>query len=490
MPPKIKEGIYTDAFYTALTGIGIYLAGLALSVLVGSRLGIKGLGLFALAFTLYGIGVLTFSSGVANSAHLVIPPGDRARKTTTKTALMLISLLSGFLGFLFFYIVAGRVAHTFSIPDLDRILIIISYALIPASLNNLLLSMITTEGLIREASKIQFYRRLLLLIIVFVLLYKRSIPILMFSFLLSEIGTFYIIINRQKRNIFPLGIRGIIGEFRHLMLHSLRSTFAGSSWSINSRIDILFLGYFLSAEKVGLYAAALLVARFMVFPSEVIRTVLLPYLSKKKTWQELEWFIGKTRAFFKYGLFVMFLFALILVLYYDPLMGFLFPERPGFLESKEIFLFMLPGMVFFGVIYVFEELLITGGMSGESGRLSGYTLLINFFANLLFIPAFGASGAALATSVSLIFYFFYLARSLAVLGISIPIKESFLTAFVVSGLFFMVYGVSGAPFLTLITGIVTLFPIMLIMGFMESEDRLIPIEEFREVIEERPKWLH
>ena len=173
--------------------------------------------------------------------------------------------------------------------------------------------------------------------------------------------------------------------------------------TINSRADILMLGFFGYTEKVGIYNIAVKFSTFIALPLFMANRILSPYISQYFTSkkQELVTVIQKIiRIIFTLGIigFVIFIIAGESFLNY-------FGEE---FQTAYFALLLLSGGQLINLFV---------GPVGTALRMSDFeklalksmiiSTLINIVLNLVLIPLYEMNGAAIATFSSLIFWNIY-----------------------------------------------------------------------------------
>ena len=169
--------------------------------------------------------------------------------------------------------------------------------------------------------------------------------------------------------------------------------------TINTRADILMLGMFGYAEKVGVYNIAVKFSQFIIIPLFISNKVIAPYISELSVSRkkELSKLIKKmTRLVFFMGTIIL-LMIITLGEYVLDYFG------KGFDYGYISMLILGTGQiisVFFGPgnhilsMSKFEKTVLLGTISST---------IINLLLNLILIPYFDITGAAIATSVSNVF---------------------------------------------------------------------------------------
>ncbi|MBD3179132.1 MAG: oligosaccharide flippase family protein [Candidatus Latescibacteria bacterium] len=175
----------------------------------------------------------------------------------------------------------------------------------------------------------------------------------------------------------------------------------GLTFLFVSKTDMMLLGYFLDSKHVGIYTPAIMIAKLLIFIGMAFKFIFLPVVSEFFAHDDIE----GLRSLYKS-------------------------------TSKWIVLIVLPGLIFFvlfprdilRLLYGSEFtagylalIILSCGISmdvfqGTSGNIlvgSGYTKLnllgeviaavSNVILNIILIPAYGITGAAIATSLSYLF---------------------------------------------------------------------------------------
>ena len=160
------------------------------------------------------------------------------------------------------------------------------------------------------------------------------------------------------------------------------------------RLDVLMLGYFRQAMEVGIYSVAFtLIKPFELIP-ETFNTVFLPKVSKFTRRSQIY-------AYFKDTLKVTGLIAVVgvaLIFLAGPLITTFYGEK--YLDSIRLFQILVGAFILLTMI---NPLNLVGHSLNKPqlfSLMAGINLALNFFGNLIFIPRYGALGAAIVTLIS------------------------------------------------------------------------------------------
>jgi O-antigen/teichoic acid export membrane protein len=160
------------------------------------------------------------------------------------------------------------------------------------------------------------------------------------------------------------------------------------------RLDVFMLGYFRVTSEVGIYAVAFtLIKPFEMIP-ESFNTVFLPKVAK---------YTKKNQVFkyFKDSLKISSLAAmlgLVLIVFAKPMIIAFYTEE--YLPSVTVFQILVGGFVLLTMIHP----LVLVGHTIDKPKLfalmAAINLVLNFIGNIIFIPEYGAVGAAVVSLVS------------------------------------------------------------------------------------------
>ncbi len=234
-------------------------------------------------------------------------------------------------------------------------------------------------------------------------------PYLVWCFLVSELLLAVGLIGFVHKSIVGLGLRHVVRSwiFRHLSF-GMRGFFGGMLSDLNTRVDIILLGYFLDDASVGIYSFAAVFAEGFGQISYVVKQNLDPIVGRLTAAMNIEQLRSLMR---KVGLvFVPSMLALSLVsVLLFPVMVRLFTDD-RFLEGWPIFTILLGGIVINAGFRPFQGIFLLTGRPGLHSLFFLIIVLSNAILNVLFIQRMGTMGAAVATSLTyvmeslLIFY--------------------------------------------------------------------------------------
>lgn len=187
---------------------------------------------------------------------------------------------------------------------------------------------------------------------------------------------------------------------REHLVYGVKSAGAGMLMELNSRVDVLMLGYFLADGPVGVYSFAALVAEGVFQLLVVLQNNYNPILAQHIAAGEfatLQQIIAKGKRV-TYALMVGVGAATLLV----------FPAFLWILDRDEFADGWLPLAVLTGGIVAisgfmpFLHTLLMANRPAWHTRLMASVVIVNMFLNAVFIPFWGLLGAAAATAFAML----------------------------------------------------------------------------------------
>jgi O-antigen/teichoic acid export membrane protein len=184
--------------------------------------------------------------------------------------------------------------------------------------------------------------------------------------------------------------------------YPLRDIFSYSGWiflfsiifMLFDRLDVLMLGYFKAETEVGLYAVAFTLIRPFELIPETFNTVFLPKVAKYTKKLQVFRYMRDT---LKVTSFVG-LLGVILIFVANPLILTLYGDQ--YAESVKLFQVLVGAFILLTILHPFSLISHSLNKPQILVAMAGINLTLNFVGNLIFIPPYGALGAAVVTLVS------------------------------------------------------------------------------------------
>ena len=365
-------------------------------------------GLFSLALVIVNILAILSSLGFENSVPRYISYALGKKEytkvwATIKSSIKITLFLSIVFSFLLF-ILAPLVANLFHKPDLITPLRILAFTVPLLVLTNLLISIL--RGLEDVKAKIYFQNIfpffIKIILLSLVILLGLSFKGVLYAYLISSLFTLILIIYYAKKKIsklIPQPLTSIPALTKELITFSLPLLGTSISNLIMSWTDTLMLGYFKSADVVGLYNVALPLSRYIAMPLTAMTFIYLPVVSQlyaQKKFKEMKRLYASVT---KWTFFITLPILLCMLLAPKSILSLLFGNK--YIDASIALQLLVIGKF----IHIF---LGPNGMTmislGRTNIILFCTLISafsNIFLNLLLIPKYGLAGAAGASAFSL-----------------------------------------------------------------------------------------
>jgi O-antigen/teichoic acid export membrane protein len=182
------------------------------------------------------------------------------------------------------------------------------------------------------------------------------------------------------------------GLFKRMMRYGVKFHVATLAGLLIFRADLLVVNHFRGASAAGVYSVASQVAMMLMVLPGVIATLLFPRVTA-----EQETRVDLTCRVTRHTAFVMLLVCVLSV----PA-SFLLPLLYGaaFADVTVQLLILLPGVFLIGIESVLVQYFNAAGLPVMIPLFWAATLALNLALTFTLVPAYGARGAALASTVS------------------------------------------------------------------------------------------
>lgn len=189
--------------------------------------------------------------------------------------------------------------------------------------------------------------------------------------------------------------------FKNLLSYSLPLVFFSLTFSAFGWVDIVLLGIFRGAEEVGFYDAAMPIALLMLIFKDIFTYLFFPLVTKE--YAKKNYLIVKqlSKQITKWVFILSVPFFVLLLVFPEFFIRILFGSE--YLVAANALRLISIGVFFTTTLEVARDLLSIKGKSKTILIDVLVALLLNIGLNLALIPSYGINGAALATSISIVF---------------------------------------------------------------------------------------
>jgi O-antigen/teichoic acid export membrane protein len=404
-----------EALHKVAKGTGIIFLGTIFSLLfaffsrvaIARAYSISEYGVFSLALTVLSIALVIATLGFFEGMPREIAfyrerePSRVREILSTSIAITAASSLV-FLALMFFS--SDAIARFFRQEELSLSIKILAFALPFTGIARTMIAAYRGFGSAKEMAYFQNIMPNLLFLVFIIPLAVLSLPFVsvFYAYLAAQMLTFSALIIHNFRSGFEVGFETRTGinlqVGKNLLFFSLHLLFTNILALIMTWTDTLMLGYYKSAESVGLYNAALPLARLIPLFLGSAGFMYVPVASQLFAQGKLRE-MGRT-----YQILTKWIFLLTL-----PIFGimFLFPEATiNFLFGNR-YLAASQALRILALGFIFHTFLGLNGLSLIVIKETRFIMLSNLFGavsnvllNALLIPFYGVLGAAVASVVS------------------------------------------------------------------------------------------
>jgi O-antigen/teichoic acid export membrane protein len=175
-----------------------------------------------------------------------------------------------------------------------------------------------------------------------------------------------------------------------------------SAFLINSQADIIMLGMFQPVEDVGIYRVATQGAGLVAFGLQAVNSVVAPQFAKMYAKNEMALLQRLVTTSARIVLLIATPFALIFIFAGDTLITLIFGAE--FAQAYAPLKVLTYGQFFNAAMGSVGFLLTMSGQEKVALKIMLITATLNVMLNLILIPQFGATGAAIATTITLMLW--------------------------------------------------------------------------------------
>ncbi|KGK99157.1 polysaccharide biosynthesis protein [Methanococcoides methylutens] len=380
-------------------------AHLLLRMVLGRELGPSGLGVYTLVFTVYMFGMqfAAFGIGSALTKYVAEFNEDLSKRNKFISSGIVGSLIYGSLMGLLLYLLSDTIGiGFFHNPDIVGLLRITALCLPFIALQKAVVGTLNGLRSMKLYAFVNIIQNVSVMVvsIVFVIPLNMAVKGAVIGFVLPTIvvGLLSLII---VRTYFTAGSTILGKALKELSWFGFYIVLANSVGLLNTEIDSLLIGHYLNEVEVGYYAVAvILVQGLSLIPMSVHRITYAASANYyvKNDYENLSNLLKN--SFLKVFLVTM-LISAVLVLFGQFIIRLLFGE--DFLFAYKPLLVLLIGYSLYYPIHSITSVLSGMGKVTLVFRIALLCGLTNILLNILLIPEFGILGAAIATSIGLIF---------------------------------------------------------------------------------------
>ncbi len=391
-----------DVGWVFFSSIITLFIGFIIRPLLARWLGPDGLGLYSVIFTIYVIFLIPANLGLSPAVVKYVAQYKEKRKEVSKisSAGLLVSLIFGTITSVILYFLSPYITDFFDMSKLLNLIPILCIVFPLASFFQTELGILNGLREMRHFAFLTIFQQICMAFFIIILVscgfgvWGAVIGIVSSPLLPIVVG------------LFLLNKNGIHWDFSEFLFYSKElSSFgwklagANAVNELNNRLDILLIGYFLSATDVGYYSVSLTLAKFFWFIPQSIQKITYPATAEywhKGNHDALNKMIDKTM---KYCMIILVSVGLGVGFFAKDIVTILFTKK--FISAVLPLQILLIGTVIRGMIQPIGVSLSAIGRPDLPLKISTFILITNALMNIILIPRIGIAGAAIATTISL-----------------------------------------------------------------------------------------
>ena len=391
-----------DVGWAFLSSVVTLFIGFILSVVIARWLGANDLGLYRMTLTIYGVVTLVATFGIPSALikYIAEYKEDEEKLNQTTSCGFINAVIIGLIAAIAIFFFAPFLAGIFKMPELSTLLKITAIALPFASLYS------SQSGLLTGLRKMKYFAVLMAghsvlmcILIVTLVLLGFGVEGAISGFAISVAGACFLGSILSKK-FFKLSVRHHIQNTKKILSFGGKIFSAGAISQINYQADIILIGYFLTATQVGYYAVAVALSRFFWIIPQSIQRIVYPTASEywsTNNHAALQKMIDKSMkytacALIPIGLGVGFFARDIIATIYGG----------EFMHAVLPLLILIIGTVINGIPRSLGATIAAVNRPDLEPKKLICSASVNIILNILLIPRFGITGAAIATTCSLI----------------------------------------------------------------------------------------
>ena len=393
-----------DISWSMLSFFILGISGILINIIITVTRDASALAVFNLAYAVYIIGSQFAVWGVHYSVlrYAAFYHDSPAERGVMLCSASVLSLITGVILAAVIYFCEPFFTLVFHSAETGQAIGHISWGLLLFPLNKVLLAYLNGLRKIKAFSVLQALRYLVIMIVV-ALVSASAAPIASatYAFFVSELLTTLaagVYICRARLIDSPGLSRAWI--LRHLDFGS-RSLMVGMCTEINTRVDVLVIGFFLSEHATGVYSFAAMLAEGIYQVLAMVRLNFNPLLVaviRDADWTQARNLRAQAQ---KYVAPLLFLLSACVLAAYWVLAAWIMPDK-GLLEGMPALLILLCGMNLIATFVPFDNLLLISGHPVYQTIQHLVMLGSNVAAAFLLVPIMGIEGAATGTIIGYI----------------------------------------------------------------------------------------
>lgn len=381
------------------------LSHLLLRIVLGKELGPSGLGLYTLVFTIYMFGMqfAAFGIGAALTKYVAQYSDDQGKIKEFVSSGIIGSLVSGSVMGILLYLLSSTISiQFFHNPEMTELLKLTALCFPFIAMQK------SVIGTLNGLRKMEWYAvvnivqnvSVMLVSIILVLLLDMNVKGAVIGFVAPTIliGTISLIFVKDHFTTKQALIKTVLKE---VSVFGFYVVLANSIGIINTQIDSLLIGHFMSNTDVGYYAVAVMFMSGITLLPQATQRVTTTAIARYYAENDLESVRCLIKGTMKKTFLLSMTITLVFALFGKTLIEIIFTE--DFLPAYAPLLILTIGYAIYATFVSVGSCLSSIGKVQIVFKISAMCAIMNTLLNIALIPKYGLIGAASATTASLLF---------------------------------------------------------------------------------------
>lgn len=399
----------SDVSLSFIASIFSMIIGLPISIILGRYLGAGELGLYSMTITIYTIASLIASLGVPSALINYVAEFQEDEKQTNYivSSGTYVSMFLGIVSFVILFLFSNAIANFFNMPELSKLVRIISFAFPFSIVNFSLLAVLNGFRHMKLHTLAIILQSILTTSVSILLVYLGyGVSGVMFGIVLSSIGSCSYLLWVLRNYFKKISISQIMTYSKILLSFGSQTLIANSINLINYQADIVMVGFFLTKVDVGLYGVAVVFAKLLWLVPDSIQKITYPLISEFHGKKKQESVGQVVTMIMKYTACVLIIIVIAMLIYGKLIITSIYGN--SFIGSVYPLYILITGTFIFGITKSVNSLFASIGRVDLFAKMPAISAIANIILNLLLIPIYGITGAAIATSASLLIYVIFM----------------------------------------------------------------------------------
>src|SRR5665647_3198000 len=253
--------------------------------------------------TIYGVCILFATMGIPASVIKYVAEFQKNNDQVTRiiSSSIYISILLGIISFLIIFLSSNIIGNFFNMTELPLLIRTISIVFPFSVTCSTMLAILNGFRDMKIYSLISVSQNILMLLItiIFILLGYGVVGVVN-GIIISNICIFIYLLWKFRNYFTKISSFQIINNSKILLNFGIKTVIGNSVILINYYADTLMIGYFLTAEAVGVYSVAVILSQFLWLIPDSIQKITYPIISEyhgKKRNEEINQIVTKTMRY-------------------------------------------------------------------------------------------------------------------------------------------------------------------------------------------------